>query len=342
MATSRRTWILTAASVLVLGLFALVVGRFALADAPELPSFASARAPAFRELSTLPEHSPAALPLRGRLVDPEGAPVPDALVYGRPLGVPTWDISDAAGRFELPWPEPEDARALLAIAARGFPPLEYDARRGVEELVIALGEREETPPGVPRVTPAAIAGRVVPAREDDAPPFSFEVVFVPADPPETFGPAVLRRVACAPDGSFALPDLAGGRYRVHVLPAWAAGGSWPDVLGGELLLVHDPAAPREHELKLAEGALSGTLSDRRGRTVEGALLLLSPVDQPGRFWPPATSDTRGGFVIEDLPAGRYRLFVEAGDARLDDLEVEVAAGRRTEVAVPPLVVRRRD
>jgi hypothetical protein len=344
MATARRTRILTAASILVLGLFGLAVGRFVLADTPQLPSFASARAPSFRELSTLAEVAPGARPLAGRLVDPDGAPVADALVYARPLDVPTWAVSDAQGRFELAWPEAPDGAeptAMLAIAARGFPPIERGAARGTDELVIELPAREETPPGVPRVTPAPLAGRIEPARPEDAPPYSFEVVLVPVDPPEVFGPAVLRRVACDPDGRFALPDLAGGRYRVHVLPAWAAGGTWPDMLGGEVLLTHDPAAPAELGLRLAEGALAGVLHDGGGRPVEGALLLLSSAESPGRLWPPATSDSRGGFLIEDLPAGRYRLFVEAGDARLEDLVVEVRTGRRVEVEVPPLVVRGR-
>lgn len=345
MPASRRSSILTAASVVVLGLFALAAGRFFLAGDPDLPAFAAARAPEFRELSTLAEQSPQAEPLRGRLVDPHGSAVADALVYARPLGVPVWDTSDAEGRFELFWPQAsgaEPTRALLAIAARGFPPIEHEAARGAEELVIALPERETTPPPLPRVVPAPLAGRVVPARADDAPPYAFEVLLMPVDPPEVFGPAVQRRVLCDPDGRFALPDLAAGSYRVHVLPAWAAGGTWPDVLGGEVRFEHDPASPRELVLPLAEGAIAGTLADRRGRTIEGALLLLTPVDQPGRLWPPATSDPRGGFLIEDLPAGSYRLFVEAGDARVEDVVVEVHAGQRSEVAVPPLVVRRRN
>ena len=123
------------------------------------------------------------------------------------------------------------------------------------------------------------------------------------------GPAVQRRVLCDPDGRFALPDLAAGSYRVHVLPAWAAGGTWPDVLGGEVRFDHDPASLRELVLPLAEGAIAGTLADRRGRTIEGALLLLTPVDQPGRLWPPATSDPRGGFLIEDLPAVKEELIL---------------------------------
>jgi hypothetical protein len=345
MPTSRRTPILTAASVVVLGLFALAVGRFFFAGTPDLPAFAGARPPQFPPLSTLAEQSPQAEPLRGRLVDAQGSAVADALVYARPLGVPTWDTSDAEGRFELFWPQAAgggETRARLAIAARGFPPVEHEATRGPEELVIALPEREPTPPPLPRVRPAPLAGRVVPARADDAPPYAYEILLVPVDPPEVFGPAIQRRALCDPDGRFALADLAAGGYRVHVLPAWAAGGSWPDVLGSEVRFEHDPANPRELVLALAEGAIAGTLTDRRGRTIEGALLLLTPVDQPGRLWPPATSDPRGGFLIEDLPAGSYRLFVEAGDARVEDVVVEVRAGQRSEVAVPALVVRRRN
>jgi len=345
MGASRRVWILTAASVLVIGLFALALGRFVLADAPELPSFASTRAPAFRELPAWPELAPGAEPLRGRVTDPQGAPVEGALVYARPRDLPTWALSDAEGRFELPWPEPDatgEAQSLLAVCAWGFPPFELTARRGPEELAIALPAREVPAAPVPHVTPAPIAGSVRPGRADDAPPFSFEVAFYPAEPPETLEAPVLRRVLCDPDGRFALPDLAAGRYRLRVLPAWAAGGSWPDLLGRPYELEHDPTAPRELELQLAEGALAGTLTDRRGRTVEGALLLLSDAENPGHLWPPATSDTRGGFLIEDLPAGRYRLFVEAGDARVEGVEVEVVAGLRSEVEVPPLAVRRRN
>lgn len=341
MGASRRVWVLTAASILVIGLFALALGRFVLADSPDLPSFASTRAPRFRDLPTWPEIAPGAAPLRGLVVDPDGAAVPEVLVYGRPHDMPTWAVTDAEGRFELPWPEGE-AETVLAVLAWGFPPLELPAARGSEELRIALPAREVPPPPVPEVVPAPIAGRVRTARADDAPPYAFEVVFEPAEAASTLAAPVMRRVACAPDATFELADLAAGKYLVHVLPDWAAGGSWPDLLGEPVPLEHDPANPRPLELDLTAGALSGTLTDRRGRTVEGALLLLSPAAEPGHLWPPATSDTRGGFLIEDLPPGSYRLFVEAGDARVEGLEVEVAAGTRVEIEVPPLAVRRRN
>jgi hypothetical protein len=333
-----------APAAVILGLGALVAGRFWLAPAPDLPSFAPTRAPRFRELSMVAERPPQAVPLTGRLIDGQGQPIAGALLYARPRNVPVWGLSDAEGRFRLDWPhldgDPSGA-VPLAIAAWGFAPLERETAWQAEPLEIVLPEREAAVPAVPLPTPALLEGRCMTARTEDTPPFDWEVLLVPVDPPEVFGAAVVRRVQSAPDGTFRIPDLSAGSYRAHVLPAWAAGGSWPDLLVREVRFDHDPLAPAELRLELAEGVLFGTLLDSRGRAIEGALLLLSDAKAPSHLWPPAKSDPRGGFLFEDLPAGGYSLFIEAGEARLEGLAVEVLAGRRTEVQVPPLVVQSR-
>jgi hypothetical protein len=61
-------------------------------------------------------------------------------------------------------------------------------------------------------------------------PSGAEVWLEPVDPGSALCLAVTRRTRCAQDGTFEIADLQYGSYRAHVLPGWAAGGSWPDLL----------------------------------------------------------------------------------------------------------------
>jgi hypothetical protein len=342
----RRSWLVLSPAVALVGLGLFVVGRFWLTDASVPPAFGPLPTPALEPLPGLAERPPGGPRLAGTLLAPEGTPVEDALVYASPAGVPTWDVTDAAGRFELPWPPTAALEAApsfveLSVAAWGYPSLARTVDWGLEAVTIELPPREPPTPRLPEVetAPATLRARPALARPQGA-PLELELVLEPVGPREDFSVAVTRRVRCEPDGSFRLEDLAHGRYRARVLPGWAAGGSWPDLAGGAgPELTHSGATEGTLELPLSEGALAGVLTDPEGEPLEGALALLTDSERPERLWPPRFTDARGRFRFDDLPAGTYRLVLSAGEGRHVEEALRVEAGEVLEPALPALAPR---
>ena len=347
---SRHPWILFVPAAAVVGLGAFVVARLLWAEAPALPRFEREPAPRFEPLEGWAERPPGGPSLRGRVLDPQGAAVADCLVYARPSEVPTWDVTDVEGRFELAWPATpagasgggEELEVELVLAAWGFPPATRQVSFAAEGLELRLPAREEPTPRLPEVESTALYGRIVPAlaRRPGEPP-DFELWLEPVDPPEVLSGAVSRRVRGSSDASWRFEDLAHGRYRAHVLPGWAAGGSWPDLLAPAVAGIEHPSGTLgELVLELADGALGGQLVDGEGAPLEGALALLADAGHPERLWPPRVTDAAGRFRFGDLPAGVYRVLVAAGEARHEELAVTVAAGSEVQVELPPLMLRK--
>jgi len=294
----------------------------------------------------LAERPPGGPRLVGTVRAPEGAPVEGVLVHASPAGVPTWDVTDAAGRFDLDWPPTEELEAApsfveLSVAAWDHPPVSRTVDWGLEQVEIVLPPREEPVPPLPEVETARLVARARPALDrPEGAPLELELVLEPVDPPESFSIAIVRRVRCEPDGTFRLDDLAHGRYRTQVLPGWAAGGSWPDLLAGRgPELEHPRPAGEALELALAEGALSGTVTDPEGGPLEGALALLADGARPERLWPPRFTDAQGRFTFEALPEGTYRLVLSAGEGRHVEEDLRVRAGAVLEPTLPPLSPR---
>jgi hypothetical protein len=172
-----------------------------------------------------------------------------------------------------------------------------------------------------------------------------EVVLIPTAAPETLGAPVPRRAAVGADGTFALDDLILGEYRIEVRPAWARGGSWPDLLRG-LDAPPGPAvdlaaggAPSFLALDLEVGDVEGRLAGLEGEPIEGGLVLASAAGDPGRVWPPETSRSDGTFAVRGLPAGPYAIAIRAGSAIVQK-DVLVRSGEATTVDLDPLDVRR--
>jgi len=346
---TRRPWILLAPAVALVGLGTFVAVRFWLTDAPRLPAFGRDPMPRFEPLPRLAERPPDAPRLEGRVVGPDGTAVVDALVYARPSDVPTWDITDLEGRFELDWPLASADRGAdegtveveVDVAAWGWPTTTETVAWGAESLEVRLPQAEEPTPRLPDVEASTLEGLVVPSLvRAGGPSLDLELWLEPVDPPDVFSPAVSRRMRCAPHGGFLLDKLAHGRYRAHVLPGWAAGGSWPDLLGeAAVVLEHPGAAAGELLLELADGAIHGTVLDAEGVPLEGALAMLADATRPERLWPPCVADAEGRFRFGDLPMGTYRLVVAAGEARHEENSIEVAAGMDVELPLPPLAPR---
>ena len=300
----------------------------------ELPSFTPARPPEFGALAA-PVGS---VELEGRILGPEGAPVADASVYLRSAGAPAWTYTDRDGAFRLTGLQPEPA--LAVVLAWGFPPTEFEAQPGPEAALWTMPPRSDVVPGLPKIERADLLGRVLhPLGLEQA----FEVALLPANDPSLLqGPVAVRTVTDS-DGRFHFDQLAVGEYRTLILPAWAAGGSWPNLARAAdgspgATLYHGPDA-EPVDLELAAGALEGRLRDPSGLPIEGALVLLSRAEDPDRIWPPALSDPAGGFRIEDLPPGDFLLEVRAGQGVLGGIPVRIEAGRRLTLPVTTLRIR---
>jgi hypothetical protein len=210
-------------------------------------------------------------------------------LYARCEGVPRWSTTDVTGRFAI-CGLGSDAVELVA-AAWGHVPAKWQLNVSESPHVLRL---EATAGDIPVLGPigrADLAGRVV--RALDQPLDGYEVVLTPADPPETIQPATPRRALVGADGSFRFTGLVLARYVVQVLPAWARGGSWPDLLPPELAPLEHSAARDDLELGLQEGEIEGRVVDEDAHPVAGALVTLSAGDQPLHTFPWETTQRDG-------------------------------------------------
>ena len=275
--------------------------------------------------------------LVARIVDAEGAGVADALVWLRSHDAPRWGYSDRQGRVRVTELAPGPWQALLS--APNFAPRTLEVAELPAEQTLTLGPARPPVPVFPPMPRTNLSGKL---SSPLALAFAgYEIVLVPRDPPETIGAPLPRRAASAADGSFHFDGLIEGAYRVHVLPPWAKNGSWPDLVhadaaqsGGGRAFEHRAGAG-ELALLLDVARVNGVLVDALGTPVEGALLLLTPVNDEMRPWPPAASGADGHFTLGDLPPGRYAIAVRAGGKSLVQ-QVELGAGeeRALELHLP--------
>jgi hypothetical protein len=318
----KRFTVLLPVAVLIAILAGLASDHWGAPDA-ELPSFTPAQPPQFDPFMA-PKGS---LELRGRVVDPSGAPVPEASVYLRSGGVPHWTYTDAEGTFELGDLLEGDTDAT--VLAWGFPPESFRVAAGGPPIELTLPPRSQPPAGIPDAPRADLRGRVLGSASAWGDPRGYEVVLAPSTPPSRLGGPVQRRATAAEDGTFEFRDLALGTYRVTILPSWAAGGSWPDLGGGAEL---DHTAAADIELELRAGAIEGRIWTPSLEPVEGALVLVADAEDPRRVWPPVGTDEAGRFRVRSLPPGAYVVAIRGGEGAL---EVEVGV-REGEVARPEL------
>jgi hypothetical protein len=183
---------------------------------------------------------------------------------------------------------------------------------------------------------------LVPAGSLPLAPAGYEVHLLPLAPVTEFGGPVPRRATSGAAGEFELAELAHGRYRVAVVPAWGAGSLWPDLAApAQATIEHAPGTEAEPlRIPLAAGAIEGRVLDDTDRPLEGALVLATLADQPNRAWLPLASDHEGRFSVPDVPPGVMHLTVRAGEGEVS-ARVEVLPGEVTHVALPPLRLRGR-
>lgn len=228
----------------------------------------------------------------------------------------------------------------FGVLAHGFRPQRFSVEDDRKSAHLVLAERLAAPPVLPELRRSRLAGRVAAGASALA---GAQVCLAPRDPPETFGAPVPVRASCDENGRFVFENLIEGDYTVSVLPAWAADGSWPDLLrpaaqarANEL---HHPGANGASEIELASlaGSIGGFAREASGAPVEAALIVVAPLGQSAHIWPPASSGPDGRFECTDLPPGRYVVTVSAGSDS-HEVEVDVQPGALAEIEIDPLDV----
>ena len=94
--------------------------------------------------------------------------------------------------------------------------------------------------------------------------------------------------------------------------------------------------PRAPSPRSGNGAIIGTLADSGGALPHYPILALTPGDASSGAHATATADSLGGFVLDGLAPGRYRLFVRAFAHKADSSDVDVVAGEVDTVALRPI------
>jgi hypothetical protein len=278
--------------------------------------------------------------LVGRLLDPRGEPLEGASLSTLQRGRPLWTYTGADGVFRLD--EVDEGPLEISVVARGHAAQVFRTVAGRGPVELRVAATLDPPPSLPDPPTSDLVGQIaLPLAPDER--ADYEVVLVPDATPDTFGVGVPRRARTDGDGTFRIEDLVHGDYRVRLLPPWAAGGSWPNLLAPwqdpAPLLTH-PAADGPPRLESIAGALAGVALERtRPGTdpapVEGALVLVSPLGvgadghpDPHPF-PGEQSGPDGAWQVRHLPPGRYRVTLAAGTDRREAV-VTVRAGARVD------------
>jgi len=129
-------------------------------------------------------------------------------------------------------------------------------------------------------------------------------------------------------GCYLLADLASGKYRVRAIAAGFQTGYFPE----SVLVVHGQVTPDINFALVPNGNPNGGISGRVRNAenqvpIEGALIATHGPNGSGS----AQSQPCGGYTINDLPAGKYRVCAQARgfESAVYPDSVEVLDGRTT-------------
>ena len=319
-----------------LGALALAYGIQRLTSKPDAPiPLVPPEATVFPKLEP-PRHEHK---LAGLVVGATGEKLDRALVWLRSGDEGNFTYTDAQGAFRFdalgagPWP--------AKIVALGYEPLALELQDTGAAQTIRLAKPYGPPPVLATFERAPFGGHLALPEGFDA--SHFEVVLLP-EHPEQIDSALPRRCECDSKGVFRIEDLIVAHYTLRVLPAWARGGSWPDLLAGVGTgsardFTHQKGAG-ELVLQLAHGSIDGTLAEElvlgpdgqplpapHDVAVEGALIELTSGADGAHVWPPQSSDAAGKFAFRALPPGSYVLTARAGARKLPR-KIELAANEQ--------------
>jgi len=275
-------------------------------------------------LKPAPADAAAELPLAGRVVEPSGAPVPEAVVTlgasrqrGRGPGalLPAPVTTDAQGRFRFPAVPSQVGWAQAAAGELVSERVNVEA--GDTEVVLTV-----RPGGV-------IAGRVLYGDGRPATAFALQLARVRRPEPT-------RTLSVVdPDGRFEVRGLGAGPWELQALARDSGPSDWVRVE-----LPASPGARVERDLRLRAGRrLSGVVRDATSRApVAGAHVGLesSPGEDSVLVRTGAFTGPDGRFELEGVPDAPVSITAEA--ERYNRRIVTLARGRtEVDVALRPLV-----
>lgn len=247
----------------------------------------------------------------GQVVDANGTPVAQARVglfsgaaYNDPFGALGDKLSDGAGRFRFALPAQASQGTFRVGAYREGHVPAYSEMQSAQDLpdliTVRLGQG------------GSIAGRIVDSESD---PVSFAEITV--DNPYASVGAIVQRFHLPPmtispqeNGYFQIDALEPGPAALAV----AADGFTPQkpefqVTDGQINDVGDIVLESEDA---KPGRIAGLVVDEQGRPMEGHNVYIRGEEERH-----TKTDSRGGFVADDLPEGEYVIFTNGSVLRGD-------------------------
>jgi protocatechuate 3,4-dioxygenase beta subunit len=277
----------------------------------------------------------AAATVRGRVVDAQGAPVPDARVRassGSSMSFLGEVMGDAGamtatdGSYVLFDVDPTGEKVTVWAAADGF------VSGKTKDVAVAVGG-SATAPDLVLSRGATIRGVVLDASGRPAAGARVEVSTHrdDGDPMESMRDMMRggtgRAVRTGADGSFVVPTVAAG---TTTLTATAEGAA----AARRTVKVEAEKDPARVELRLkASGRVTGTVVDAQGKAVANASVGVEGGGEDDAYVAPKTSTTGsdGGFALDGLPLGRVSVQASAAG--------HVPSTAEATVGGPPVEIR---
>ncbi|MFT5285957.1 MAG: hypothetical protein ACI8TQ_002125 [Planctomycetota bacterium] len=267
--------------------------------------------------------------LTGRVLTSSGEPADNVLIELVQSGEPHWTYSDSRGHFKMSGLFAGEVVASLTQAKS--PPQRITVELPSESVEWRLSVEFGPLETLPHAQRSALFGNITSALGSSVE--SYQLVLEPTARNKPFSIAILRRVPVGVNGAYAIADLALGDYTVYVLPAWAAGGSWPRLVSFQY---EHLASAVNLDLTLESSELEGTLSLAETEApLTGAQVLAWNSSRPSQLWEPVLTDQTGHFKIADLPAGDYTIEVRAGGLTLNQ-SIKIAPKRRISIEFEPI------
>lgn len=217
----------------------------------------------------------------GRVVDPDGRPIPGAVVTWFPEGTA---VAGPDGSFEI-----GERTSVVSISAPGYSSVLHGLADGEEELVV-------------RMAPAVrVSGTAVDERGD---PICGARLLLRADSPDV--PS--RSVATDGEGEVLLALPAGSRFTVHSFVGWTGEAEIDTAYADSFRIVLS---------RVPAGALSGFVRPRRESDPLPDRLSIELRHETGVRAPSAEVARDGSFRFEGLRPGRYTL-EGRGTPRVDE------------------------
>jgi len=261
--------------------------------------------------------------VRGRVVDPDGSPIHDAVVqpfavvtekneniFGAPPGLEPIAVTDAKGEFSISYAKPAP-KMLLSIEARGMAPKFATMETGPERHTVTLYDG------------AAITGRLV-ANGKGVGNAEIGLIaknrgYFDSDLTGFGHPYQEVRIGTNPDGSFTITNVPEPVewYLYAKMDSIAQQGATIPV---EVKTSHDKEYVHAPDLSVQPGfRLKGTVVLSDGKAIPSGMHIGIGSD---RFYDTQTTilSTDGHFEFENLPAGDYHIFPSVKGYRVKGTE----------------------